>query len=382
MKAERIEDILDRCLERIAAGEDASACLRDEPQHADTLAPLLRAAVELRGWEPPRLPDATRRAARAAAHATLARQSKSNARRPAIRSLSLWRFAIAVAVVVAMLSVGTVNTTMGGRSLPGDTLYTWKRAKEQITLALATNPGQRAQLHTEIAARRLQELEFLVDTGHAVDSAVVDEILSSLLEHAERAIEENGQAPEVSVAPMVSHILAETRKTIPQIAALAQGAALEAVLAALEVEQLSQEVTSPVALTEVPISLPPSNTPARPTNTLRPTDTGGCAPASPPADATEEVVESPMAVDSSGLTVTPTNTPSLPLPTPTDTPTADPSRALPPTKSLAEQLTETPAPTATPIFTFEPIDVPPSPTAMPAVTEEATVGTAEDRPCR
>jgi hypothetical protein len=50
MRSERIEDILDRCLERIAAGEDMTACLRDEPEHADVLAPLLHAAVALRRW--------------------------------------------------------------------------------------------------------------------------------------------------------------------------------------------------------------------------------------------------------------------------------------------------------------------------------------------
>ena len=50
MRSERIEDMLDRCLERIAAGEDMTACLRDEPEHADVLAPLLHAAVALRRW--------------------------------------------------------------------------------------------------------------------------------------------------------------------------------------------------------------------------------------------------------------------------------------------------------------------------------------------
>lgn len=93
-----------------------------------------------------------------------------------------------------------------------------------------------------------------------------------------------------------------------------------------------------------------------------------------------EVVESPTAVDSSGLTVTPTDT--LSLPALTDTPTAEAAWALPLTESLAEQPTETPAPTATPIFMAEPLDVPPSPTVMPVVTEEATAGAAEDRPCR
>jgi len=50
MKPERLEDILDRCLKRIADGEDMTACLCDEPEHAEVLAPLLRLAVALRLW--------------------------------------------------------------------------------------------------------------------------------------------------------------------------------------------------------------------------------------------------------------------------------------------------------------------------------------------
>jgi hypothetical protein len=50
MRSKQIEDILDRCLERIAAGEDITACLRDEPKHAEVLAPLLRLAGDLRLW--------------------------------------------------------------------------------------------------------------------------------------------------------------------------------------------------------------------------------------------------------------------------------------------------------------------------------------------
>jgi hypothetical protein len=50
MRSEPIEDILDHCLERILAGENVTACLYDEPEHAEVLAPLLQAAVGLRAW--------------------------------------------------------------------------------------------------------------------------------------------------------------------------------------------------------------------------------------------------------------------------------------------------------------------------------------------
>jgi hypothetical protein len=53
MSTERIEDVLDRCLARIAAGEDVCACLHDEPQHAEALTPLLQIALALRSLVPP-----------------------------------------------------------------------------------------------------------------------------------------------------------------------------------------------------------------------------------------------------------------------------------------------------------------------------------------
>jgi hypothetical protein len=62
-----------------------------------------------------------------------------------------------MAVVVTMLGATTVDA-MAAQSLSGDMLYTWKRTKEQITLALTMEPGQRAQMHADVAARRLGEL--------------------------------------------------------------------------------------------------------------------------------------------------------------------------------------------------------------------------------
>jgi hypothetical protein len=79
-------------------------------------------------------------------------------------------------------------------------------------------------------------------------------------------------------------ILAEMRSTIPQTAAFTQGAALDQALAVAQVEQLAQEETA-VALTEAPAAPMPSNTPARPTNMLMPTDTGRCPTATPLAVA-------------------------------------------------------------------------------------------------
>jgi hypothetical protein len=91
-----------------------------------------------------------------------------------------------------------------------------------------------------------------------------------------------------------------------------------------------------------------------------------------------------MAVEPGSLAVTPTDTPSLPLAALIDAPTTDPVWALPPTRvpptePLVQQLQRRQAPAKAPaptisIFTVESSDVPPPPTATPAVTEEMTAG--------
>ena len=47
MDEKRLADILNRCLEEIAAGETIGACLARYPEHAAELGPLLAMAGEL-----------------------------------------------------------------------------------------------------------------------------------------------------------------------------------------------------------------------------------------------------------------------------------------------------------------------------------------------
>src|SRR5688500_12684312 len=68
---ERLEEIVQACLQRLDAGETIQACLRDYPDHAHALAPLLEAGADLRRWQPPALPDTPHYAARARARAAL-----------------------------------------------------------------------------------------------------------------------------------------------------------------------------------------------------------------------------------------------------------------------------------------------------------------------
>jgi hypothetical protein len=262
MSSERFETILERCLERIATGEDLETCLRDEPEHAERLAPLLEARAALREWEPPRLPDNVRDAARTRALDALGRETAASHQwRTPFGSTIAARVAIVIAIVAVL--AGAADTA-GHQSLPGEMLYPWKRAKEDIALVLASGPSERAQLQTEFAKRRLDEIATLVASGNT-DPQVVAEVTEDLIQNAASAIAEGQQAPDVNVAPDVKEILATAQTTLetaaqsnPQIAAVIDPSLQRA-------DQLANTVpTETITVTTPPTELPtPTDLPTR-----------------------------------------------------------------------------------------------------------------------
>jgi hypothetical protein len=166
-RGERIESILQRCLARIEAGDGVDACLRDFPEQADDLRPLLEAALQLRRWEPPALSDAARATARARARDTFTALPApprrwtwgwGGGKRLALRS------ALALLLVVGTLGIGVAAAQS---SLPGQPLYSLKRQSEQIRLQFTSDAERQAELRLEFAGHRLNEaLALLANCTH------------------------------------------------------------------------------------------------------------------------------------------------------------------------------------------------------------------------
>src|SRR5439155_4443515 len=166
------------------------ASLTEHPDLSADLVPLLRASAQLRVQAAEPLPPDLERWLPTGARdfAAIAEQMApryARRRAPASRPLILQRTAIAVAIVAAMM--GAVDTA-SAQSLPGETLYQWKRTKEDISLALVTDPDQRSHLMVEYAGRRLNEFNKLVAKGDAADSTLVSDTLTSLLDNLQGAI--------------------------------------------------------------------------------------------------------------------------------------------------------------------------------------------------
>jgi hypothetical protein len=365
----QFDDVLDETLLRIARGEPASKYMADYPEHAAALDPLLRLGSHLRASAAMPLPaeleawlPTGKRDFMAIAEQMAPRYAQRR-RRAAARKLTAQRAGAAVAVVALML--GAVDTA-SAQSLPGDTLYTWKRAHENISLALTADPRERGQLFVEYAGRRLQEFNTLVATGSEVDSTLVAETLDSLLDNVQGALTTSQETQAPSVAPEVQQLLNETKSAISQAAVVAPDAIPVLDDARARADVLNQNIVTADAAST------PTNT-ATPTSTATATDAGGgaagggdgsgstAAPTSsvfspPVATAVPPSATSPLGGPAPTLAAGNTAVPAAsPTTAPPNTPTINPATVIPPTSG----------PTSAPSTT--PTDAPAPPTASPTV---------------
>jgi hypothetical protein len=138
------ETALDECLRRINAGEmDVEGCLKRYPEYADELRPLLETAARMKPGsdapkaEPPPAPAGPMRAASKAStpDPTAEIPQFADARQGRRGGLSWYAppalrwAALVVIIVIALLLVGTA---FAQTAYPGDLLYGWKRASENV----------------------------------------------------------------------------------------------------------------------------------------------------------------------------------------------------------------------------------------------------------
>src|SRR5262249_54987637 len=161
---------------------------------------------------------------------------------------------IAVGVVGAMM--GAVDTA-SAQSLPGETLYQWKRAKENISLALVTDPDQRSHMLVEYAGRRLNEFNQLVDTGKSADPVLVAETLNSMFANLQGALDEDKKNQTIDVAPEASQLLAEAKSEIARVAPIVSPETVRVLdSAAAKADQLTQQMPEGASTASTPTDTP------------------------------------------------------------------------------------------------------------------------------
>lgn len=203
------ERALEDCLDRLAGGEAGMEdCLRDHPEFAAELRPLLQAASRVkRGADVLPSPEFRQRG-----RVQLMAQLRAHPPRPvtarAPRLLPVYRLAVGLAAL-ALVVLGT-GTALAQSALPGSPLYGWKLAGEAAWRAVSPDP---VGTDLALAERRTQELlgvsrlerevalqgyrEVLARLKNQTDPAVQERIISALVDQRERLAQAGITVPDL-----------------------------------------------------------------------------------------------------------------------------------------------------------------------------------------
>ncbi len=141
-----------------------------------------------------------------------------------------------VAFGAVMVCLGLSAVVASADTLPDDLLYPLKIASEQVRLALADAPGDRAAVELSIAEHRLGEAEKLAGNGRTSDALVASAMFS---QHIASAAAELAPRPEADLGAQLEMAFAAQRDRAQVLAATlatdvksARGAQILAMIAA------------------------------------------------------------------------------------------------------------------------------------------------------
>lgn len=309
------EKTLDDCITAIREqGRTVADCLARYPTQREELEPLLRLAVRLQAagtlQAPPEFRRVSairvrnlvaarpRRSERAAAEPNPLRRIQGRlqaifwvqGRLPAVVTISI--------VLAVGLLVGSGTVYASAYALPGDALYTAKKAVESVQLAVSLNDAGDARLYLAFATRRLDEVAALLeedrpqDIGQALADyeAQMESVLASFGEDSDLSSDEQvaladrlvtAQAHhEAQLAVLLGQVTKATRLGI-EVALTASQAARDRALETLRERPGRPEYLPDENLPELPGDTPagpPEASPRPPTETPAPTSAPTCPP--------------------------------------------------------------------------------------------------------
>ena len=178
MDSQELDNILNSCLERLAGGASIADCLKDYPEQAGELEPLLQTAALTRRALADIKPDP--RFKTAARFRMAARLDAAGPPRRAIFSRTpRWALA-AVASLLLVIAMGSGTVVAASGVMPDHFLYPVKLATEQVRLETATSDLALTELNAEFTDRRVEELIYVVEKGNG---ASIDDSLTRLDEN-------------------------------------------------------------------------------------------------------------------------------------------------------------------------------------------------------
>ncbi len=223
---ELFTDILDEALEALKT-EPVTAVLHRYPDHAKTLAPLLTAAEKLGEWQ---TAVSTTRSSdwQTADRAHFLDQINQlplvpvspgpllrlkgwlTQTRTALRNQNVYKehkpmnvlFARAIATAIVIFGLGGGTVALANDSLPDTPLYPVKLMLEETRLNLAEDPVEQANLQTELAQVRLEEMIQLAFAGEPVSNA----LLVRLETHLQTALHQAAQTDDTELVGLLTQM--------------------------------------------------------------------------------------------------------------------------------------------------------------------------------
>ena len=249
---DRIQEVLQRCLEELEKGRSLDQCLAQYPEEAGRLEPLLQTALSVRSLSPLAVPETTQARLRNRVMAEWDRRQQP--RRPRLRLPFLiprWATVAAAVLVVALSGVSTVAAA--GSAVPGDLLYSVKEFREEAQLWFARSSEAKVEIYTKLVKERAEEVRKLAaqeeDRSKAISQALdrLDRHLAALDAVVEDNLRREQAAPAVVDSGFLEALgrvvegqdsarvtLKETLGQAPEDAQPGLGAALEAIQQAQE----------------------------------------------------------------------------------------------------------------------------------------------------
>jgi outer membrane biosynthesis protein TonB len=178
-KNKEFDNILNECLERLLVGDETiEQCLVQYPEQAVELRPLLEtalAAKKISNLQPsPEFKARARYQFREALNEVPTRKAFFSFVWPA--------WATVVAVVLAVLLSGGGTVALASNSMPDEPLYSVKVATEQVRLAFTFSDIGKAEVHAELADRRVEEITAIANRAEPEDLEKATDLLNTHLE--------------------------------------------------------------------------------------------------------------------------------------------------------------------------------------------------------
>jgi hypothetical protein len=181
----KIEEILDILIEEIKEGKSVESCLKDYPEYADELRPLLFFVADIEEIPEPEVDPAAFSRIMARVN-SIPEQKGIKGYLYGFRNLLLRPVVLkTVSLILIFTFILSMTFSFSADSLPGDFLYPVKCFCEKTQLAMTFNVKDKSRLHLELADRKMRDFKLVFEKEEKINR----ELLNSMIDEASNALQ-------------------------------------------------------------------------------------------------------------------------------------------------------------------------------------------------